>query len=86
MKRIAFERGAFEDFTDWAVKDKKIHKRIVALISDVVRQPFEGIGKPEPLKHELQGCWSRRIDDEHRLVYKVEGDTVVILACRYHYS
>lgn len=86
MKRIAFERGAFEDFTNWAVKDKKIHKRIVALISDVVRQPFEGIGKPEPLKHELQGCWSRRIDDEHRLVYKVEGDTVVILACRYHYS
>jgi len=86
MRRIAFERGAFEDFTDWAVKDRKIHKRIVALISDVVRQPFEGIGKPEPLKHELQGCWSRRIDDEHRLVYKVEGDTVVILACRYHYS
>jgi len=84
MKRIAFERGAFEDFTDWAVKDKKIHKRIVALISDVVRQPFEGIGKPESLKHELQGCWSRRIDDEHRLVYKVEGDTVVILARRYH--
>jgi len=56
MKRIAFERGAFEDFTDWAVKDKKIHKHIVALISDVVRQPFEGIGKPESLKHELQGC------------------------------
>ncbi|MCB2263492.1 MAG: Txe/YoeB family addiction module toxin [Candidatus Thiosymbion ectosymbiont of Robbea hypermnestra] len=86
MKRIAFERGAFEDFTDWAVKNKKIHKRIVALISDVARQPFEGIGKPEPLKHELRGCWSRRIDDEHRLVYKVEGDAVVILACRYHYS
>ncbi|MCU0836491.1 MAG: Txe/YoeB family addiction module toxin [Chromatiaceae bacterium] len=86
MRRVAFERGAFADFNDWALRDKRTHKRILALISDVLRQPFEGIGKPEPLRHELQGCWSRRIDEEHRLVYRVEGDTLVILACRYHYA
>lgn len=86
MKRVAFEKVAFQDFVDWGLRDKKMQKRIVALIMDIIRDPYEGIGKPEPLKHELHGYWSRRIDDEHRLVYKLEGDTVLIIACRYHYA
>jgi toxin YoeB len=84
--RIAFDRGAFEDFVDWARRDKRIHKRIVALITDTLRSPYQGIGQPEPLKHQLSGYWSRRIDEEHRLVYKVEDNTLVIIACRYHYE
>lgn len=86
MKRVIFEQGAFEDFTDWATRDKKIYQRIVTLITDVLRQPYQGLGKPEPLKHELQGYWSRRITEEHRLVYTMEGDALVIIACRYHYA
>ena len=85
MKRIVFERSAFEDFTAWATIDKKIYSRIVSLILDVLRQPFSGLGKPEPLRHELHGYWSRRIDDEHRLVYKVDQDSVTITGCKYHY-
>ncbi|HEX6901610.1 MAG TPA: Txe/YoeB family addiction module toxin [Thermoanaerobaculia bacterium] len=85
MKKIAFERSAFEDFTDWATTDKNVHRRIVALILDILRQPFSGLGKPEPLRHELQGYWSRRIDQEHRLVYKVDENFVTIIACKYHY-
>ena len=84
--KIVFEKGAFEDFTNWATEDKRIFRRIVALIMDVVREPFSGIGKPEPLRHQLQGFWSRRIDDEHRLVYKKSGETIVIISCRFHYS
>ncbi|MCP4702628.1 MAG: Txe/YoeB family addiction module toxin [Gammaproteobacteria bacterium] len=83
--KIAFEKGAFEDFTAWAVVDKKIHKRIVSLIMDTLRQPFAGLGKPERLKHDMRGYWSRRITDEHRLVYKVEDDTLIVIACKYHY-
>jgi toxin YoeB len=86
MKRIEFEQAAFEDFTEWATGDKKIYRRIVALITDVLRHPYTGIGKPEPLRHQLQGYWSRRITDEHRLVYRIEGDEVIIIACRYHYG
>jgi toxin YoeB len=86
MNKVAFEKRAFRDFTDWATIDKKIHKRIVDLIFDILRHPFTGIGKPEPLKHELKGYWSRRINDEHRLVYKVEDDAVFIIACKYHYD
>ena len=85
MRAIAFERDAFKDFTRWAETDKKIYKRIVDLILDTLRHPFSGIGKPEPLRHELQGYWSRRINREHRLVYKVTKGAVVIVACRYHY-
>ncbi len=69
--RIVFEQTAFSDFNDWAQKDKKIYKRIIALIKDINREPFQGMGKPEPLKHELSGYWSRRITDKDRLVYKV---------------
>lgn len=85
MRRIAFERSAFEDFTAWAARDRNIYRRIVALILDILRQPFSGLGKPEPLRHELQGYWSRRINDEHRLVYKVDEDSITIIACMYHY-
>jgi toxin YoeB len=86
MRRIAFEKSAFEDFTEWATINRKIHKRIAALILDILRQPFSGLGKPEPLRHELQGYWSRRIDQEHRLVYTVDEDMVTIASCRYHYE
>lgn len=85
MRKIAFEKGAFEDFTAWAATDKKIYQRIVALLLDTLRQPFSGLGKPEPLRHELKGYWSRRIDSEHRLVYKVDDDSITVTACRYHY-
>ena len=86
MKRVAFETGAFDDFVEWARSDKKTHARIVALIRDIQRSAFTGLGKPEPLRHELQGYWSRRITDEHRLVHKVTDDAIIIAACRYHYD
>jgi toxin YoeB len=86
MKRIIFESNAFNDFTDWSTRDKKLYARIVQLIRDIQRSPFTGLGKPEPLRHELQGYWSRRIDDEHRLVYKVTDEAIIIIACKYHYD
>jgi len=85
MRKIVFEKNAFEDFTAWATIDKKIHGRIVDLILDILRQPFSGLGKPEPLRHELKGYWSRRIDGEHRLVYKVDKDAITVITCKYHY-
>lgn len=72
---VAFEQSAFDDFEAWAKTDKKIFAKIVSLIKDTPRTPFSGLGKPEPLKHELSGYWSRRITDEHRLVYKIEAVT-----------
>jgi toxin YoeB len=86
MRAVVFEGDAFKDFVEWATIDRKLYKRIVALIFDVLREPFSGIGKPEPLRHELQGYWSRRIDDEHRLVYKVTDEAIIIIACKYHYG
>ncbi|MDP3332501.1 MAG: Txe/YoeB family addiction module toxin [Methylococcaceae bacterium] len=83
---ISFEPSAFDDFNQWAIDDKKAYKRIVSLIKDISRSPYQGLGKPEALKYELQGYWSRRIDDEHRLVYKVENDRLIIISCRYHYK
>lgn len=85
MKQIAFEEKAFEDFTNWASQDKKLYTKIIALIKDIKRSPFLGLGKPEPLKHELSGYWSRRINDEHRLVYKVTDTMIIIASCKYHY-
>jgi toxin YoeB len=82
---LEFDPSAFEDLAWWIKEDKKKALRIVKLIKEVQRNPFEGTGKPEPLKHELSGCWSRRIDREHRLVYEVMDDKIRILACRYHY-
>lgn len=82
---IAFDKSAFEDFQNWAREDKKLFKRIGTLIKDIIRDPFKGIGKPEPLKHDLAGYWSRRIDDKHRLVYKIEKNNFFIASCKYHY-
>jgi toxin YoeB len=83
---IAFyDETVFTSFYDWMVADRKIAKKLSALVKDIVRTPFIGLGKPEPLKHELAGYWSRRITDEHRLVYKVEADTIVIVSCKFHY-
>lgn len=85
MRKIVFESSAFEDYNDWVKSDKQIHSKIVQLIKDIIRSPFSGIGKPEPLKHELSGYWSRRINDEHRLVYTVTDDAIIIISCKYHY-
>lgn len=84
-RRIVFEPSAFEDFNEWFNLDKKLYKKIVELIKDVDRSPFTGLGKPEPLKYELSGFWSRRINDEHRLVYTITDTEIIIIACRYHY-
>lgn len=85
MKSLEFDAAAFEDLAWWIQQDRKKALRIVSLIVDIQREPFTGIGKPEPLKHEFKGCWSRRIDEEHRLVYQVTAEKIRILACRYHY-
>jgi toxin YoeB len=82
---LEFDSAAFEDLAWWIQQNRKIALRIVSLIRETQRDPFAGIGKPEPLKHELKGCWSRRIDQEHRLVYQVTENKIRILACRYHY-
>jgi len=86
MKQVAFEQSAFKEFTEWTTLDKKLHKRIIDLITDALRHPFSGLGQPEPLKHDLKGYWSRRINEEHRLVYKVTDAAIVIISCKYHYS
>ncbi|CDH26873.1 Txe/YoeB family addiction module toxin [Xenorhabdus bovienii] len=83
--KITFSDSAWEDYLYWQQTDKAILKRINQLIKDISRQPFEGIGKPEPLKHNLSGFWSRRITEEHRLIYAIEEDQIMIAACRYHY-
>ncbi|CAA6813077.1 MAG: YoeB toxin protein [uncultured Thiotrichaceae bacterium] len=83
---ICFEAQAWEDYLYWQQTDKKTLKRLNMLIKDIQRTPFEGVGKPEPLKHLLSGCWSRRITAEHRIVYMVQDGQVIILQCRFHYS
>jgi toxin YoeB len=85
MRKVAFLARAFDEFNQWAVQDKKIYSKIVSLIKDVNRDPFAGLGKPEPLKHELSGLWSRRITDEHRLVYRVTDEEIVVVSCKFHY-
>jgi toxin YoeB len=84
--RLVFTPHGWADYLHWQSTDKKTIKRINRLIEDTLRDPFGGIGKPEPLRHVLQGCWSRRIDAEHRLVYLVEDEDLVILQARYHYE
>jgi toxin YoeB len=83
--RLVFSTKAWEGYLYWQSTDKKILKRINALIKEIQRTPFEGVGKPERLRHGLASYWSRRINDEHRLVYKVEDDAVFIAQLRYHY-
>ncbi len=86
MNQVTFEKTAFQQFVEWARLDKKVHQKIVDLILEILRQPYAGLGKPECLKHELRGYWSRRINEEHRLVYKIEGGRVIIVSCKYHYE
>lgn len=83
--KIVFSEAAWEDYLYWQRTDKKLLNRTNELIKAAIRTPFEGIGKPEPLKHGLAGYWSRRINDEHRLVYKVLDDSLLIAQCKYHY-
>lgn len=85
MRRLEFDPDGFADLSWWIKQDRKTALRIVKLIDAVQRDPFVGIGKPEPLKHNLKGAWSRRIDKEHRLVYVVSDDAIRIIACRWHY-
>ena len=85
-KMIQWDFDAWKDYLYWQMHDKKILKRINQLVKDISRNPFEGIGKPEPLKENLAGLWSRRIDGEHRIVYAVEDNTVLIFSCRGHYN
>lgn len=83
--RPVWDEAAWEDYTYWQTADRRILKRINLLIDACLREPFEGIGKPEQLKYGAQGSWSRRINEEHRLVYLVAGEDLVILQARYHY-
>ncbi len=83
--RIVFSNQSWDDYLYWQQHDKKKIQRINKLIKDVIRSPFDGMGKPEPLKLNLQGLWSRRIDQEHRLIYEYKDDNLYIVACRYHY-
>jgi len=82
---LVFDSNAVEDLQWWVKTDRRKALKVLDLIQAVQRDPFQGIGKPEPLKHELSGCWSRRIDQEHRLVYQPTNQKVKILGCRYHY-
>ena len=84
--KITFSSKAWDNYLYWQQNDKAMLKRINMLIKDIQRNPFEGLGKPEPLKHSLSGYWSRRIDDEHRFVYKVSDDSLFIAQLRYHYD
>ena len=86
MIKFIFHKDAFEDFTNWAIVNKNTFKRIAELLKDISRTPYEGKGKPEALKHNLTGCWSRRITEEHRLVYQIsEEGNVQIISCKGHY-
>lgn len=84
-RSLEFDEAAFEDLAWWVEQDRRQALRVLRLIREVQRDPFTGAGKPEPLRHALKGCWSRRIDQEHRLVYEVSESKIRILACRYHY-
>lgn len=82
---VAFAQKSWDDYNYWLEHDKKIFERLRRLIKETLRDPYGGIGKPEPLKNNLKGYWSKRINDEHRLVYKTEDQQLVIISCRFHY-
>ena len=86
MKHLVFHQTAWEDYLYWQKQDKKILRRINLLIKDIERSPYRGIGKPEALRHNLSGWWSRRINDEHRLIYRIKDDRSQLASLRYHYS
>jgi len=84
--KIVFSKNSWEDYISWQTEDKKILKKINEIIKDIQKTPYDGTGKPEPLKYDLTGLWSRRIDREHRLVYQISGEDLLIYSCRYHYD
>lgn len=86
MMRITFSKNAWEEYVSWQQEDKKILRKINDLIKDIQRTPFEGLGKPEPLKFDFSGYWSRRIDLEHRLVYQYQNNEVLIYSCKFLYD
>lgn len=86
MSNLTFLPQAWQDYVYWQTQDKKTLKRINLLIQDIMRSPFDGLGKPEPLRENLSGWWSRRIDDTNRIVYKVEADAIVVAQCKTHYG
>jgi toxin YoeB len=85
VRSLEFDPAAFDDLAWWIAHDRKTALRVVKLVEAIQREPFQGLGQPEPLRHELAGAWSRRIDSEHRLVYTVADEKIRIVACRYHY-
>ncbi|MEM9218877.1 MAG: Txe/YoeB family addiction module toxin [Cyanobacteria bacterium P01_F01_bin.150] len=84
--KLTFTESGWEDYLWFQTTDKKLLKKINTLIKDIKRSPFDGIGKPEPLKANLSGYWSRRINSEHRLIYEIKDDSIIIVACRFHYQ
>ncbi len=83
--KLIFGEQSWSDYLYWQSTDKRILKKINALLQDIKRNPFDGLGKPEPLKHEMAGTWSRRITQEHRLVYEIFEESILVVSCRYHY-
>ena len=83
---ISFIERSWDEYNSWQKDDKKVFDKIQRLIKETLRDPFAGIGKPAPLKNNLQGYWSKRITNEHRLVYKIEENQLIIISCKYHYS
>ena len=85
MRNLEFVPNAFAEYKQWISDDRKMALRIGDLLIDCLRDPFNGLGKPEPLKHQYKGYWSRRIDPEHRLIYKATDDAIVVISCKSHY-
>ncbi len=85
MRKILFTPIAFEQYNDWQIENKQVFNKLKKLISETAKTPYVGTGKPEALKYEYSGCWSRRITDEHRLIYRVEENLIEILFCKFHY-
>jgi len=85
-RKISFDENAWGEYVNWLDDDIKIGLKINKLIKDILRDPFKGLGKPEPLRHDLKGYWSRRITEEHRIVYKVTDSAIIVIACKNHYS
>ncbi len=85
MRKIKFGAFAYKDFQEFKIKNRKLYYKIVLLLKSIKENPFIGIGKPEPLKHEFQGLWSRRINLEHRLIYRITESEIIIISCKYHY-
>lgn len=85
-RQLSFVAKAWDEYLYWQTQDKKTLKRVNLLLKDIQRDPFDGIGKPEPLREDLSGLWSRRIDDGNRIVYRISHDTIIVIACRGHYS